>query len=258
MVRGGRRWRAGAHRRLLLRRARDLGRHRAHARPTALADRRREHRRHDRGGRAVTLLLARHAQSAANASGVMTGWLDVPLTEAGRAQAAALAERLAGEPVVAVYASPLGRALATAQPTAARLGLAVTTVEGLREAGLGEAQGLRWPEVRDRWTTGHGAIWADAIPGAEPGAAVRARVAAVLEELLERHRDELVLCVAHAGTITHALQHVLGLPMDRGPRLPIYHAALTVIDGRGREPVLVALNDRCHLEALEQPGGRAG
>lgn len=198
----------------------------------------------------MTLIIVRHAQSAGNARGVFTGSMDVPLTALGGRQADALADRLAGQPIVAVYASMLQRARETARPTAERLGLPVIVIEALREAGLGEAEGLAWPDVRARWRLGVGARWADAIPGAERGDEVRARVAAGIDELLDRHRDDVALCVSHAGTITQALQHVLGLPLEQGVRLPVHHAALNIVEWSERGPVLIALNDRCHLESL--------
>ena len=201
----------------------------------------------------MTLIIVRHAQSEANAAGVFTGSMDVPLTGLGRRQAEALAGRLAECPIVAVYASTLQRAQATARPTAERFGLEVQVIDTLREAGLGEAEGLAWPQVRERWTLGEGARWADAIPGAERGAAVRARVAGGIDVLLERHRDDVALCVSHAGTITHVLQHVLGLSLDQGMRVPLQHAALNIVEWTERGPVLTALNDRCHLEAVVEP-----
>ncbi len=199
----------------------------------------------------MTLILVRHAQSEANAAGVFTGSMDVSLTDLGRRQAAALAERLAGMTVTAVYSSTLRRAQDTARPTAERFGLEVQAVEALRESGLGEAEGLAWAAVRSRWTLGQGARWADSIPGAERGDDVRARVSSGLDELLERHRDDVALCVSHAGAITHALQHVLGLPLEQGVRVPLHHAALNVIEWTERGPVLLSLNDACHLEAIE-------
>ena len=199
----------------------------------------------------MTILLVRHAQSAGNARGVLSGTEDLPLTDLGRAQAAALGERLRSLSITAVYTSPLARARDTAQATAERIGLPVTILDGLREASLGAAEGLSWQEIRERWTLGSGVAWADGIPGAEPGLDVRTRVSSVVDELLDRHRDELVLCVSHAGTITHALQHVLGTPPDVGLRFTVYHAALNVIEPSRTGPVLVTLNDRCHLEPLD-------
>jgi len=198
----------------------------------------------------VTLILVRHAQSAGNALRVFSGGMDVPLTDFGRRQAEALADRLASHPIAAVYASGLQRARDTAQATAARHGLEVTVIDGLRECGLGEAEGRTWAEVQERWVIGLGARWADAITGAEPGDEVRARVSSTIDTLLERHRDEVALCVSHAGAITHAMQHVLGLPLDQGARMPVRHVALNVVEWSERGPMLTALNDECHLEAL--------
>ena len=202
----------------------------------------------------MTLLLVRHAQSSGNARGVLSGTVDLPLTELGRAQAAALGARLATLPIAAVYASPLTRARDTAQATADRVGLPVTILEALREATLGAAEGLAWPEVRERWAIGNGLTWADAIPGAEPGIEVRARISATVDELLRRHPDEVVLCVSHAGTITHALQYVLGTPLDVALRFTVQHAALNIIEPGRDGPVLVTLNDRAHLDLPEGLG----
>lgn len=198
----------------------------------------------------MTLLVVRHAQSEGNARGIFTGGLDLSLTDLGRRQAQALADRLASQPIAAVYASGLERARETARPTAERLGLPIMILDALREAGLGEAEGLTWAQVLGRWTLGVGTRWADQITGAEPGEDVRARVTVGLEELMERHRDDVALCVSHAGTITHGFQHVLGLAPDQGVRLPIQHAALNVIEWSERGHVLAALNDGCHLDDL--------
>ena len=62
----------------------------------------------------------------------------------------------------------------------------------------------------------------------------------------------MALCVSHAGTITQALQHVLGLPLEQGIRVPLHHAALNVVEWSDRGPVLIALNDRCHLESVHE------
>ncbi len=69
-------------------------------------------------GQATRLYLVRHAAPHECAAGRCCGRLDVPLSEAGRACAARLATSFAGLGVEAVYASPLGRAVATAEPIA--------------------------------------------------------------------------------------------------------------------------------------------
>ena len=59
------------------------------------------------------------------------------LTEVGRAQAAAAAERLAGEGISEIYASPCGRASETASYAAKRLGLPVTILDYMHEISWG-------------------------------------------------------------------------------------------------------------------------
>src|SRR4051794_11312343 len=68
-------------------------------------------------GRMPTVLLVRHGRSTANGSGVLAGWTSgVGLDERGRAQVAALADRLAQVPVAAVVCSPLQRCQETVRP----------------------------------------------------------------------------------------------------------------------------------------------
>ena len=92
-----------------------------------------------------TLLLVRHGRSTANTAGVLAGWTPgVHLDDTGRAQAAALAHRMAPLPLAAVVSSPLERC----QETAGAL-LAVDGPRGPRpplqtDARLGEARYGDW------------------------------------------------------------------------------------------------------------------
>ncbi|MFN2494754.1 MAG: histidine phosphatase family protein, partial [Pseudonocardiaceae bacterium] len=79
----------------------------------------------------MRLVLVRHGETTANAAGVLDTRLPgCPLSEEGHRQAAELAQRLADEPVVAVYASRALRAQQTAAPVAARHGVAVQVLDG--------------------------------------------------------------------------------------------------------------------------------
>lgn len=77
------------------------------------------------------------------------------LTETGHRQAAACAERLAGEGISEIYASPCGRAAETAAHTAKRLGLPVTTLDYMHEIGWG-GEGV--PCEGHPWTLGDALI----------------------------------------------------------------------------------------------------
>ena len=86
------------------------------------------------------LLLARHGQSVSNAARRFQGQRDVPLSPLGERQAEALggALRQRGQPVAAIYTSPLARARRTAEIVAASLGPSLVAVDDLRELSLGE------------------------------------------------------------------------------------------------------------------------
>src|SRR5438034_4239591 len=94
------------------------------------------------------LYLARHGQSVSNAIRRFQGTQDVPLSELGRRQAAALAATLRGRRLRHVYASPLERARRTAEAVAAGLDVPLTLVDDLRELSLGEWEGRGVEEIR--------------------------------------------------------------------------------------------------------------
>ncbi|MBF8286806.1 MAG: putative phosphoglycerate mutase family protein, partial [Dehalococcoidia bacterium] len=81
----------------------------------------------------MRLLLIRHAESEGNAQGRLQGRKEYPLTARGAVQAAALAQRLAVEPIAAVYASPIRRALDTALAVGTQLGSEVIAEPRLQE-----------------------------------------------------------------------------------------------------------------------------
>lgn len=104
----------------------------------------------------MRLILIRHGQTQSNLDHLLdTGHPGAPLTEAGLAQAETLVERLAHEPIEAVYSSDLTRARQTAEPLAASKGLSVTQHPGLREifAGVDDMSDdwVPYVSVLDTW-----------------------------------------------------------------------------------------------------------
>lgn len=168
----------------------------------------------------TTILLARHGETEWNRDGRFQGHADPPLNELGRAQAHELAERLAAEPIAAVYASPLRRARETAEIVGDRLGLPVETADGLREVDVGSWSGLTRAEIADRFPEGS-ARWLAYGPGWDDGETYERmgeRVMAALAELAGRHPGEHVLVVTHGGPIRAAHAHALGIPHGEARR----------------------------------------
>ena len=151
--------------------------------------------------------MARHGETDWNRESRFQGHADTTLNDAGRQQARELADRLAGEDIVAVYASPLLRAFETAEIVGERLGLGVETVEGLREVDVGSWSGLTRTEIERRFPEGF-RRWLDFDHGWDDGESYEAlgtRVLAALTDLAVRHPSERVLVVSHGGPMRAAL-----------------------------------------------------
>ena len=87
------------------------------------------------------LHLLRHGQHNLG-GGVLAGRTPgVGLTERGRAEIAAACERLAGEHIAALYASPLQRTRESAEIVSERLGLPIEFRDDLIELDFGEWTG---------------------------------------------------------------------------------------------------------------------
>src|SRR5688572_10410020 len=100
------------------------------------------------------ILVARHGETDWNRLGSWQGQADPPLNDDGRRQAAALAEKLAGDRIAAVYSSDLRRASETAEALGTRLGVEVVLDRGLREIDVGSWSGLTRDEVETRFPEG--------------------------------------------------------------------------------------------------------
>lgn len=200
----------------------------------------------------MTLLLVRHAQSVGNAAGRIQGWRDEPLTELGRAQAAAVADRLATHEtgVVAVYSSTLARARDTGAPLAAALGLPLIQRADLREYGYGAAEGLDWAAIEGRFGLTVGQWGQGVLPGEEGPATFDDRVGRCLAELAGRHEHEVAAVVTHGGVVTRIVALVLGIAGGAPPHVYLANGSLTVVATERGEHALVALNDDCHLATI--------
>jgi broad specificity phosphatase PhoE len=149
----------------------------------------------------TTLLLVRHGETDWNAEGRLQGHTDRPLNPYGRDQAKALAERLAGDGIAAVYASDLSRAVETAEIVGERLGLAVVVDPDLREKNWGSWEGLTGAE-RD----GVEYVGETAREHSE-------RILRAIRRIAERHPDERVLVVTHGGSMRRIQAAVSGMAL---------------------------------------------
>src|SRR5580765_4014677 len=149
--------------------------------------------------------LVRHGVTVLGAEDRFAGATDVALSDEGREQTRRLAERLSDEKIVAVYASPLGRTVETAQILAAPHKLEVQTRDGFREISHGRWEQMTRREVEEKFPE-EAAEWEKdpytfAPVGGESGLAVTARALPALIELVRTHPGENILVVSHKATI---------------------------------------------------------
>jgi probable phosphomutase (TIGR03848 family) len=193
----------------------------------------------------ATIVLVRHATTAATGKR-LGGWTPgVHLDEAGVAQAERTADHLAGLPVTAVYSSPLERTRETARILARRHGLRVRIRRGIGEVDYGEWTDLPLGQLRRRklWRTIQATPSRVTFPGGEAIRAAQARAVDTVESLAAEHGEETIVLVSHADVIKAIVAHFVGMPLDTFQRLLVAPASVSVLAlADGSPPVLVSCN----------------
>lgn len=158
----------------------------------------------------AVLVLVRHGESTANLANVFTGWLDVPLSPAGEAEARAVADKLRGFHFAAAYSSDLVRATRTLDIIVARrawVAIPVHHAAALRERMYGDLQGLNKAETALKYGQAQVDIWRRsytvAPPGGESLQQTQARAVPFLEaEIAPQLRaGRNILVVSHGNTL---------------------------------------------------------
>lgn len=200
------------------------------------------------------MLLVRHGTTPTTGKMLPGRAGGLHLSEKGRAQAAAAAERIAGltKAPSAVYASPLERTRETAAPIAKALGLRVRTAPGLVEVDVGEwtekplarlYRTKEWPTVQ-RWPGGF------RFPGGESFAEMSVRSMDAVLGLVAEHPGQTIVAVSHADPIKAIVAAAAGVPLDLMQRLAISPCSISAILFTGGGPVVLCVNSTGTLEEL--------
>jgi 2,3-bisphosphoglycerate-dependent phosphoglycerate mutase len=207
---------------------------------------------------ATELVVVRHGASAPLVPGepfaLLGGHSDPPLAPEGESQAEAVAARLTGEPLRALFVTPLQRTAQTAAPLAAAAGLEPVVLEDLREVHLGDWEGgeyrIRLAErdplavralLEERW---------DAIPGGEPMDRLAERVAAGFDAMIAAiGPGGMGAAVLHGGVIGELCRQVTAsrpfafIHSDNG-------SISRIVVFRTGHRILRSFNDIAHLDGL--------
>jgi ribonuclease H / adenosylcobalamin/alpha-ribazole phosphatase len=205
----------------------------------------------------TTTVLLRHGETPLSAERRFAGRGDIPLTETGRLQAKAAAQRLAAARggVDLIVTSPLQRARLTAEAVAGATGAPVQVDDGWIEADFGEWEGLSYAEAMERWPDEVTAWMKDtsvAPPGGESFSAAGRRVLAALDRLLARAEPGRVVVVSHVTPMKTVLRHALLAPPPALRRMHLDVACLCEVDWYADGPAVVrSFNDTGHLQSRD-------
>ena len=202
------------------------------------------------------VVLVRHGQTEWNEARRFQGKTDISLSDVGRRQAQALAERLSSWRAEAVYSSPLSRALDTARAVAERHGLVPAVLEELHEVDFAGWEGLSIPGLKEerredfmRWREDP---FFNPPPGAEGWEDIRLRLERAVGKILAGPETRIVV-VSHGGVMRALYSVLVGFDPHRVWNMDVTNCAMTGVELRNGRACIRFANDDLHVR-----GGRAG
>jgi broad specificity phosphatase PhoE len=191
------------------------------------------------------LILVRHGETLHNVAGIAQGWNDSDLSEKGRMQVKHLAERLVKYKPTAIYSSPLGRAMSTAEAIAATTGLEVQTLEDLREMSYGDWENRSFLDVREESLAVY-ERWIVDPDCPSPAGESHNDVLRRMQRALANIATARPVVVTHGTAIRIAATSLLNAPVMSSRHLAQDNAALNVFVWRSDRWVLKLWNDTTH------------
>jgi probable phosphoglycerate mutase len=204
------------------------------------------------------MLLVRHGATSTTGKVLPGRARGLQLSDSGRAQADAAAQRIAGlhdgekRSIAAVYASPLERTRQTAVPIAAAVGRDVALDAGLLEMDTGEWTGLEFNTAQQRpeWSTIQRYPSGFRFPGGESFVEMQSRIVATVDRLCAAHPGQIVVAVSHADPIRALVAHALGTHLDLFQRIVVSPGSLTAVAYGAAGPTVLTVNATENVRAL--------
>lgn len=180
-----------------------------------------------------TIYLLRHGDSRQDEIKRYIGQSDLPLNDAGRAQASCWQQELAPISLERIFCSDLSRSLETARIIAEGRSEPVQPLHKLREINLGAWDGLPFDDVQRLYPTEYerrgAAMVTYRTPGGECFADLAARVVPLFVEIVRGSSGNL-LFVGHSGVNMVIICHILGMPLENLFRIRQDYACMNIID----------------------------
>jgi len=202
----------------------------------------------------IRIFLIRHGETDWNRIRRFQGRSDLPLNQAGRDQARALALALKDESLMAMYSSPLSRAMETARLIKIfHTSTPLFEEEGLIEMDLGDFDGMeaqqwihQYPNFQKAWLETPASV---TMPGGENLQEVQARAIDTLERITRLYPSETTLLIcSHNFVILTILCYALNISLTRFRDLRQGTAALNILYKQGERWWVKVVNERSHLQ----------
>ncbi len=203
----------------------------------------------------LNIYFLRHGQTASSRDNVFCGaGLNPELTSEGHAMASAFSAAYRDVKWDAIYASPLNRAIETAEPISRLTGTVPQVRDELKEISYGDWDGKSVETVDQNYHDDYTRWVADPAwnppTGGETAIAVANRVLAFVDDVKHHFPSGNVLAISHKATIRIALCGLLGIDVGRFRfRLGCPVASVSVVEFNAHGPLLQKLADRSHLDA---------
>ena len=181
------------------------------------------------------IYMVRHGETPWNINGRFQGSSDIPLNDKGREQAGFARDALAGVHFDAVYASPLKRAIETAQIICQpHPGLTIIPEPGFREQSVGTWEGHTFDELEAEHP-GCKEMWLDTpaqmtFPEGERLAEVQLRALSAFLRVADSHPGQTLLIVSHMVCLSTMLDAFGGVTLDDIWLHPIANAGINIVE----------------------------
>ncbi|MDD3581395.1 MAG: histidine phosphatase family protein [Desulfobacca sp.] len=202
------------------------------------------------------IILVRHGQTPWNKDKIFRGSKDIPLNDQGQEEARLAGEWLKDETINAAYTSPLSRSRETALAIAQHHNLEVQDLAGLSDLCYGDWEGLPLTEVKVKyadlyrqWETAPHTV---RFPGGETLEELRSRALAAVQDVVQRHPDQVVLLSAHRAVNKVLIAALIGLDNSHFWRIGQDTTAInqfSYVDGVWQ---ILSLNEVCHLRGMQR------
>lgn len=202
----------------------------------------------------LKLYLIRHGETIWNMECKTQGCKNIELSQKGVLQGRLIAEKLKmrNEDFKKIFTSDLDRCYLTSSFIANELNVDIEIDSNLREMSFGEWEGLTIEKIKELYNEEY-KNWRkhpyeSSIPKGEDLSKVQERCLKAVNKIMKRYDNGSIVIVSHSVAIKTIILGLLGIDLKHFYSITLRNASMNIFEFRDYGPVLVSLNDICHLD----------